>query len=250
MLVNNKKIFIYGKKPVFEILRSSHPVDSLTMARELDPKDLHSIIKLANNRKIEINYLPKSNLQRLCGPVLHQGMVATISGFFYIHEIELMQKLESAGNPLVLILDQIQDTHNMGAIIRTAEVVGVSAIVLPEKGSSDINATVAKTSAGAIFHIPINRSPNLMVFIGKLSELQIKTAALVPAADTSIYGVNLKEPMALVIGNEQKGVRKNIRELCELKISIPQWGRIGSLNASVSVGIVLYEVMRQRKIHS
>jgi 23S rRNA (guanosine2251-2'-O)-methyltransferase len=247
MLSEKKKMYIYGKKPVFELLRSDHPADTLFIAKELAPKDLKSILNIANKRKLDINYMPKSNLQRVCGAVLHQGIVAVVPAYKYIQEETLLQKIESVENPLLLILDQIQDTHNMGAIIRTAEIVGTSAIVLPEKGSCEINATVAKTSAGAVFHLPICRSQNLVQFIIKLAALNVNTAALVPVANTNMYNINLKDPVALVIGNEQKGVRKNLRDLCNFKISLPQWGRIGSLNASVAAGVILYEVRRQRK---
>jgi len=148
---------------------------------------------------------------------------------------------------LLLILDQIQDPHNLGAILRTAEAAGVTAVIIPEKGSAEITGTVAKTSAGAVFHIPVHRTGDLFALTGKLKDRGIKIFTLAPGKQEIIYRCDLNCPLALVIGSEGKGVRKNLQNLSDDTISIPQTGRTGSLNASVSAALIIFESVRQRK---
>ena len=246
---NTKKnhLIIYGKQPVLEALNSNHLVSRVILALELDEKLIRKISSIAERKKISIEYIPKAKMQQLCGPVVHQGVAAEISGYKFISKKSLMEIVNREERPLLLILDQIQDPHNLGAIIRTAEVCGVSAIILPEKGSAEINATVAKTSAGAIFHTQIFKTNNLYSILEELNDLNISIAAMIPGQFSTIYETDLTIPLAVIVGSEGKGVRKNLHKYCDLKISIPQIGKIDSLNVSVSTGIVLFEVLRQRR---
>ena len=240
-------MYIYGKRPVWEALRSSCRVKHLFIARELQKKDFYQFRELAEKHSVAITVSSKGQLQKYCGPVVHQGIVAEIDEFRYISWPALHNILESTDNPLLLILDQIQDTHNMGAIIRTAEICGVTAIIIPEKISAEINPTVVKTSAGAVFFSKIHRTGDLTSSLQKLKELNVSVAALVPGNSQNIYKTDLKIPLAVIVGSEGRGVRKNLLSLCDMNLSIPQAGKLDSLNASVSAAVVLFEILRQRK---
>ena len=239
-------VYIYGKNPVQEALRSDHRVREIIIARELQQKDAGFLRRLAEQKNIRIKVVAKAHLQKYCGPVVHQGVAAAMDPFAYITESELLSLLSSAEHPLILILDQIQDTHNLGAIIRSAALSGVTAVVIPEKVSADINPTVAKTSAGAVFHVPIHQTQRLFDLIDALKAKRLQFAALMPGRDNTIYQLDLRMPLALVVGSEGKGVRKNLLNLCDLRLSIPQMGTLDSLNASVSTAVILFEIMRQR----
>jgi 23S rRNA (guanosine2251-2'-O)-methyltransferase len=239
-------MYVYGKQPVYEALISKHPIKKVFLAYELERKDIENISTLAEKKAIPADFLPKSKLQNLCGPVPHQGIVAQLDYYHYIAKDKIIKLTSTARPSLILILDQIQDPHNLGAIIRTAEVAGITLIVIPEKGSAEVNATVAKTSSGAIFHVPIYREENLLSFLGYLTTLNIQRVALVPGGPHSIYDADLTGNLAIIIGSEGKGVRKNLQKHCELKLSIPGRGKVASLNASVSTAVVLFEAVRQR----
>jgi len=242
-----KEFIIYGKQPVFEALRSDHLIKQIYIAREIDKKDKKRFEEMAQKRQVKVVFDRKAYLQNISGPVLHQGLVAVLDEFNYLTENQLITTIQASENPFVLILDQIQDPHNLGAIIRTAEIAGVSAIIFPEKGSASVTATVAKTSAGAVFHFPLHRTINLAETMNRLREENLALIAMVQHKEESIYEANLKGPQAIVVGSEGKGVRKNIQRLCDKSISIPGWGKIDSLNASVSTAVVVFEAVRQRR---
>jgi 23S rRNA (guanosine2251-2'-O)-methyltransferase len=243
-----KELIIYGKQPLFEVLRSDHPVNRIVIAQEMDKKDVRRIRNLAEKKNVKVTYDRKANLQKICGPVLHQGIVAILDEFKYLTEIKLFEITKSPENPFILILDQIQDPHNLGAIIRTAESAGITAIILPEKGSASVSPTVVKTSAGAVFHCLIHRTMNLPGIMEKLRQESLMIIAMVPHQQEMIYDTDLKGPLAIVVGSEGKGVRKNIQRLCDKSVSIPGWGKVDSLNASVSTAVVIFEAVRQRRI--
>jgi len=236
---------VFGRQPVLEALRSKYKVHALWLARDLEGKVVGQIEKLARLSNIPIKKVHKNDIQKITGPVVHQGIAAEMEDIRVDSKPgDFVGKLE---NPFILILDQVQDPHNLGAILRTAEICGVDAVVLPEKGSAQLNATVAKTSAGALFHLNLFRVSDLALTIEELNGKGILTAALMPGAESSMYKINLKKPLAVIVGSEGPGVRKNIASLCAEKITIPQFGKIESLNASVATAVVLYEVVRQRK---
>ena len=180
--------------------------------------------------------------------MLHQGIVAIMDEFKYLTEKKLFDTIKSTESPLLLILDQIQDPHNLGAILRTAEIAEVSAIILPEKGSASVTSTVAKTSAGAVFHCPVHRTTDLPGLMENLKDQNLNMVAMVPHSQETIYDANLRGPLVIVVGSEGKGVRKNIQRLCDKSISIPGKGKVDSLNASVSTAVVVFEAIRQRLI--
>jgi len=241
-----KELIIYGKQPVFEVLKSNHLVSKIVIAREMEKKDAERIQNLAEKKNVEVSFDRKANLQKISGPVLHQGVVAILDEFRYLNEMQLFETIQLSENPFVLILDQIQDPHNLGAIIRTAEIAGITAIILPEKGSSSVTSTVVKTSAGAVFHCLLHRTSDLSSTMEKLQKENLTLIAMVPYRQETIYDTDLKGPLALVVGSEGKGVRKNIQRLCDKSVLIPARGKVDSLNASVSTAVVLFEAVRQR----
>lgn len=240
------ELVIYGKQPVYEALRSEHRVSQVYIAREMDNKDSFKISNLAGKKNVKIVKSKKAELQKICGPVLHQGVAARLDGYKYLDDISFSNLMSSEKEPFFLIVDQIQDPHNLGAILRTAESAGVTAIIVPEKGSASVNPTVVKTSAGAVFHCLIYRTPDLAQMIQNLQNHNIKVIATVANRPDMIYATDLTGPVAIVVGSEGKGVRKNIQRLCDNSISIPRYGRVDSLNASVSTAVVVFEAVRQR----
>ncbi len=241
-----EKFIVYGRQPLIEAMRSQYKINQIWLARDLQGKVVAQIERLAQAGNIKILKVNKNEIQKLSGPVVHQGVAAEMEPLKIKGENHLDVFLETVTNPFILILDQVQDPHNMGAILRTAEISGVDAVILPEKGSAQLNATVAKTSAGALFHLSIFRVQYLESVIESFNDQNILTGALMPGSENSMYQKDFSKPVAIIVGSEGPGVRKNITRLCTDRITIPQFGKIESLNASVATAVVLYEVVRQR----
>jgi len=238
---------IYGRQPVVEALKSKYKIEQIWLARDLQGKIIAQIKNLAENKNVNIRTVEKNEIQKLSGPVVHQGIAAITEPLNIGSENELDTFLKDSGNPFVVVLDQIQDPHNLGAILRTAEICGADAIILPEKGTAQLNDTVTKTSAGALFHLNIFQISELEKCFEIFEEYSISSYALLPGAERSMYELELKKSLALVVGSEGQGVRKNIARLCSDRISIPQFGKVESLNASVASAVIFYEVVRQRR---
>lgn len=239
---------VYGRQAVMEALKSSYSIQQLWLANDLQGKIVNQIKNLAENRNVDIKVVPKNEIQKISGPVVHQGVAAVLEPLKVGLQSDLDTFIKKEKNHFILLLDQIQDPHNLGAIFRTAEICGVQAVIIPEKGSAQLNDTVAKTSAGALFHLNIFRVDNLETCFETFADFKITSLALMPGADRPMYQMDLKQSVALVVGSEGQGVRKNIRRLCSDRISIPQFGKVDSLNASVATAVVLYEVVRQRSL--
>ena len=237
---------IYGRQPLLEALRSDVEIKEVWLSDGLSGPSVHQIQELIKTKEVPSRLSRKDDLQKLVGPVVHQGVAASIVLNTIPDEEALLKFLAGKDNPLVLILDQIQDPHNLGAILRTAEISGVQAVIFPFKGSAELNATVAKTSAGAMFYIPIYRSRELMETFDNLKSINLKLLATLPRAQQSMYQTNFKQGCAILVGNEGQGVRKNLLPFCDETLYIPQFGKVQSLNASVSTAVVLYEALRQR----
>jgi 23S rRNA (guanosine2251-2'-O)-methyltransferase len=220
----------------------------VTLGTELEKKNVAPVLNLCAQRDIPVDYLPKAKLQILCGAVVHQGFVALLAEYKYLSNLDFFNLLKSKINPFILILDQIQDTHNLGAIIRTAESVNLTALVMTTGGGAEINATVAKTSAGAVFHCPIHRTEDLITLLENLKSAGLKIIGTVRGREKTIYHTDFSTSLAVVVGSEGKGIRKNILLHCDEQVSIPMYGRIDSLNVSVSTAVVLYEIVRQRSL--
>ena len=244
---SQESFFVYGRQPVIEALKAGTKIYELWLAKEQQGSAIRQIQNLAGKRGLSTRTVRKDELQKLVGPVVHQGVVMrSAPGRLLSHkQFELL--LDKSEAPIFLVLDQIQDPHNLGAILRTADITNVDAVILTEKGSADLSATVAKTSAGAIFHVPVYRVDKIQPVLQRMQDKDIHVYAMSHTADNMIYQADLKKGLAVIIGNEGRGVRKNLLSFCQSTLRIPQFGKINSLNASVSAAVVLYEVVRQRK---
>lgn len=235
---------IEGKNPVKEALDSNTEISKICVSKTA--RDLQSIIDEARKKNIRIDFVDKSYLDRISQSGRHQGVVAVSKDFQYCSIEDILQFAKSKGeNLFLLILDGIEDPHNLGSIIRVAECSGAHGVIIPSRRSATVNATVLRTSAGAANHMLIASVTNINDAIRKLTDNFVN----VYSADMNgklIYDVNLKEDTAIVIGSEGNGVKHLTSKLCNGAISIPQFGKVNSLNASVACGIICFETVRQR----
>ncbi|MBD3224754.1 MAG: 23S rRNA (guanosine(2251)-2'-O)-methyltransferase RlmB [Caldithrix sp.] len=239
-------MIIYGRQPIMEALRSEHDVQRIYMAAGASGRTMHSILKLAERQHVAVERLQKDKIQSLVGAVVHQSIAAEVSMQKFKSQNHLAY-LTALAHCKILILDQIQDPHNLGAILRTADIAGIDGIILPDKGTAKLNATVAKTSAGALFHCPVYHVDNLLTVMDQLKAQDVILTAATSGATRSLYDMDFSGKTALIIGAEGKGVRKNIAAQCHERIYIPQYGKIQSLNASVAAAVIMYEMVRQTR---
>lgn len=238
---------IYGKNPVKEALEAGLPIQKIFMAAGGKQKRDQKIEQLAHQRGIPVRFVDRKKLIELVGHDGAQGVVAVASEFGYSEAEDVFQNAKKKDEPpLIAILDEIQDPHNLGAIIRSAEAFGFHGIFIPKDRSAGLSDVVAKTSAGAISYMPIVRVTNLARELDELKERGIWIAGADQDAKESYYESNLKGPLGLVIGSEGKGLRRLIREKCDFLVRIPMVGKMNSLNASVAAALIFAEVRRQR----
>ncbi|MBU1241521.1 23S rRNA (guanosine(2251)-2'-O)-methyltransferase RlmB [Myxococcota bacterium] len=208
----------------------------------------HPVIREAKGRGIPLSNLKKSELDLYAGGENHQGIVAFVRGFPYVDFPDLFPLLESMEAPLILLLDRLQDPHNLGAIARSAYLLGATAICIPYKGSASVTQGAVKSSSGATGHIPIARVINMGRALDELKDRGFRIAGLLMDGPHVLSQSDLTGPLAIVVGSEDKGIRPTLEDRLDLRLSIPMAGaHIGSFNASVAASIVLYEVSRQRR---
>ena len=241
----NENDMIFGRNPVIEALKSGSPIDVIYM--EGNGGSLNLIRSLAKEKGIPVKDTDSKKLSQLSGGASHQGVAAVGACGEYVQlEDILAVSAKKNTKPFIIICDEIEDPHNLGAIIRTAETSGADGIIIPKRRSAGLNATVFKTSAGAASYVPVARVPNLAAAIDKLKENGVWIYG------TDISGSDYSETdfsggCALVIGSEGFGMSRLIKEKCDFMIKLPMLGKINSLNASVAAGIFMYEVLRQRR---
>ncbi len=208
---------------------------------------MSELYKEITEYKIPFQFVPSEKLNHLVKSKNHQGVVALLSPITYQNIEDIIPTaFEKGETPLVLILDRITDVRNMGAIARTAECAGVHAMIVPGKGSAQINSDAIKTSAGAIFNLPICRSENLKNTIDFLKRSGLQIIACTEKTENTIYKTDLNLPIAIILGSEEDGIAAEYLKLCDAKAQIPLFGKTESLNVSVSAGVVLFEAIRQR----
>lgn len=241
-----KDDFIFGLRPVMEALEAGKTVDKIFLQNALTGEIYFELKQLLAKHNLRPNYVPIEKLNRFTRKN-HQGVVAFISDVPF-HKIEdvLPQLFEEGKTPFILILDRLTDVRNFGAICRTAECVGVDAILIPEKGGAPINSDAIKTSAGAIYNIKICKEKNLAHSVDFLQQSGIKVFAATEKAQKLIYDVDFTEPCAIVMGNEETGISKEVLHHSDEKIKLPIEGKTQSLNVSVACGAILYEAVRQK----
>lgn len=237
---------IEGRNAVLEAFRSGKPIDKLYVLDGCQDGPVRTIVREARKHDTLIQFVEKERLSQLSETGRHQGVIAMAAAYEYA-EVEDMLKLaeEKGEDPFLILLDNIEDPHNLGAIIRTANLAGAHGVIIPKRRAVGLTATVAKTSAGALNYTPVAKVTNL---VKTMEELKEKGLWFVCAdmGGTSMYDLNLKGAIGLVIGNEGEGVSRLVRENCDFIASIPMKGDIDSLNASVAAGVLAYEIVRQR----
>ena len=240
-----KNTEIYGIRAVIEAINSSKDIDKVFIQTGLKGKLIGQLESLIRKNKINFSYVPIQKLDRL-SKKNHQGVVARIAPIKFYTIDSFSEVLEKSKNPFVLILDQINDVRNFGAIIRTAEISGVDGIIIQNSSSAPVNSDTIKTSAGAIFNIPICKVNHIKDAIYHLQSLNISIISASEKSAKNIYDVDLKGPIAIIMGSEQKGINKSVINLSDESVKLPMYGKIESLNVSVACGVFLYEVVRQR----
>ena len=241
---------IYGLAPALEALRAGRrPVRKLLLAAGTQPARFVELLAAARHAGVAVERRERRELDEITRGANHQGVVALFaaagrSGGAYVPAEEILSALGDP--PLVVLLDNIEDPHNLGAILRTCEGAGVDGVFIPEHRAAGLNETVAKTSAGAVEHVRVARVTNLVPLIAELKDRGLWVVGLEGGGATGYADFDLRLPLALVLGSEGRGLRRLVREKCDAVVSIPMRGRINSLNVSVAAGVVLFEVLRQR----
>ncbi len=239
---------IYGKNPIIEALEARKPINKIYLATGSKHPIDKKIIQLARQNGVPVREVDRKKLIELAGHDKSQGVVAILTEIGYGTMDDVFNRAaQRQESPLIAILDEIQDPHNFGAIIRSAEAFGFHGIVFPKDRSVGITDTVAKTAAGAVSHIPIVRVQNLAQWMKELKSQNVWIAGADQQAEMSFYEADLNRPLAIVIGNEGKGMRRLIKESCDFLVRIPMVGQINSLNASVAAALIFCEARRQRE---
>lgn len=237
---------IEGRNAVLEAFRSGKCVDKLFILDGCQDGPVRTIAREARKTDTIINYVSKERLDQLSETHAHQGVIAQVAAYDYSTVDEILARAEEKGEaPFLIILDNVEDPHNLGAIIRTANLAGAHGVIIPKRRAVGLASTVAKTSAGAINYTPVAKVTNIVRTIEELKEKGIWFVCADMGGET-MYDLDLTGPMGLVIGNEGEGVSRLVREACDFTASIPMKGDIDSLNASVAAGVLAYEIVRQR----
>ena len=239
---------IFGIRAIIEAIQAKKEIDKVFIQKENKGELMQELMKTLKKNNVNFSYVPVEKLNRLT-PKNHQGAVATISPVSFYHlETLITSTIESEKKPLFLILDQLSDARNFGAIIRTAECTGVHGIIIQKQGSAPVNGDTVKTSAGAVFNVPICKVEHIKDAIYFLQASGIQTVAATEKTDNTIYDINFTEPTAIIMGSEDRGVNPSVLKIVDHKAKLPMYGTIESLNVSVACGAFLYETVRQRLI--
>lgn len=237
---------VVGRGAIQELLRSGRPIECLFLQQGLSGGSFGSIVSTAKERGIVIKQVDPGKLEFLCAGANHQGVIAQVASASYSTVDDLFARAEEKGEqPFFVIADQIEDPHNLGAIIRTAEAAGAHGLIIPKRRSAGLTYTVGKTSAGAVEHLPVARVTNLAATITQLKARNV----WIYGADMdgeNWSGIDYRGAVALVVGSEGSGISRLVREQCDFVVSLPMLGKISSLNVSVATGIICYEIARQR----
>jgi len=248
--MTNESSVLAGIHTVKHALDAGGDVNELMVEKGKSHPRLNELIHLAKKRGIRVSFSPREALNRLAEGVPHQGVIAMLSVQHAVNQLSFDQWIEALDiteAPLLLLLDQVTDPHNLGACVRTAEAAGCAAVIVPKDHAADVHSpVVAKSACGALSRLPVMRVTNLSRTIEKLQKAGYWTVGLAGEADDSIYDARLNGPTVVVMGSEGKGMRRLVRESCDQLIKIPMPGSVESLNVSVATGVALFEINRQR----
>jgi len=239
--------YIYGRNPVIEALRSGRPINRIMIAKGSNHGSIREITALAKQNNILLQFVEKKQLDYLAGDDVHQGVVAQTASKDYADWEEVLNEVrEKNETPLLLVLDGVEDPHNLGAVLRTSDAAGVHCVIIPKHRAVPLTMGVAKASAGAIEFVPVARVTNIAQTIERLKDKGCWIIGTDPSAKQDLFAADLKGPLAIVMGSENKGMSKLVKEKCDILLSIPMCGKLNSLNVSVAASVVLYEAIRQR----
>ncbi len=240
--------FVFGRHAVVEALQTPDRVNRVFIQEGTSGRDAAKVIELAREKGIQVQTVPKTKIEDLVGNAVHQGFVASIAAYEYADLEDVFKKAEEKGeDPFIVILDGVEDPHNLGSILRTADATGVHGIIIPKRRSASLTATVAKASTGAIEHVPVVRVTNLTQTIEQLKARGIWVFGT-DMNGTDYRKWNTSGPLAIVMGNEGKGVSRIVKESVDEMVTIPMVGHVQSLNASVASALMMYEVFRNRSL--
>ena len=238
---------VEGRNAVLELLESGKDINKIFVEKGEKHGSIHKIIAIAKERRIIIVEKEKRQMQEMAQNQNYQGVIAIVPPFEYCEIEDILEEAENKNeDPFVLILDGIEDPHNLGSIIRTAETAGVHGIIIPKRRAAAVNSTVAKTSAGAVEYMKIARVTNISDAIDKLKRAGLWICGTDISTEKYYYNQDLTGPIGIVIGNEGNGMSEKVKKNCDFLVKIPMKGKVTSLNASVSTGIVVYEAVKQR----
>ncbi|HRB72640.1 23S rRNA (guanosine(2251)-2'-O)-methyltransferase RlmB [Flavobacterium sp. WV_118_3] len=241
-----KEHLIFGIRAIIEAVNAGKEIDKVFIQKEAQGDLMQELMKTLKKNSINFSYVPIEKLNRLTSNN-HQGAVASIAPVsFYSLESLVESVIEKSEKPLFLILDQLSDARNFGAIIRTAECTGVDGIIIQKQGSAPVNGDTVKTSAGAVFNVPICKVDHIKDAIFYLQGSGVKTVAATEKTESLLYDIDLSGPLAIIMGSEDKGVNPSVLKMVDEKAKLPMFGTISSLNVSVACGAFLYETVRQR----
>jgi 23S rRNA (guanosine2251-2'-O)-methyltransferase len=242
-----KEDIIYGLNPAMEALRGTRKAFELFIAGTSADKRLEKLLKLAAEKGVPVRHREKADISKLCGNDHHQGVALRIEGYSYAELDAILDRCRDSGeNGLIIVLDGIQDPHNLGAIIRSAACAGAHGVIIPKDRAAGVTPTVEKASAGAVETIPVTQVTNIAQTLEELKKAGFWIYGASDNASALLYNQDLTGATVLVIGNEGEGIRPLVRKKCDAVFSIPMQGGINSLNASVATGIALFEAVRQR----
>lgn len=241
-----QEFVIEGRNAVIEAYRAGKTIDKLFVLEHCKEGSMNTVIREAKKHDTIINYVKKERLDQMSETGKHQGVIAYAAAYDYASVDDILEKAEQKGEaPFIIILDDIEDPHNLGAIIRTANLAGAHGVIIPKHRAAGLTATVVKASAGAINYTPVAKVTNISKTIDELKDKGLWFVCADMGGST-MYDLDLRGPIGLVIGNEGKGVSRLVKEKCDFVASVPMFGDIDSLNASVATGVLAYEIVRQR----
>ncbi len=246
--MRDKESVLEGRNPVLEAFKAKKPFDRIFIQKGLDDSPIRSIMDKAKRNNIQVKFLTKNKLDEISQTGAHQGVIAYLAAFGYSSIDDILERAKKRGeDPFIFILDAIEDPHNLGAIIRTADAAGVHGVIIPKNRASSLTSSAAKASAGAISHVPVAKVTNLNDAIKGLKDSGLWIVGSDMEGD-DMYSLDLTGPLAMVIGNEGKGISRLTLKNCDMVARIPMRGELSSLNASVAAGVLAYEALRQRMV--
>lgn len=237
-----------GRNAIMEALKAGSRINRIMVANGSNEGSIRELIALAKDKGVQLQFVERSKIESIAKGVRHQGVLAQVSPVEYVELEDILQVARDKGEaPFIILLDELEDPHNLGAILRTADAVGAHGVLIPKRRSCQLSATVAKTSAGAVEYVPVAKIGNIVQTIKALKEEGLWVAAA--DMDGKTYtDTDMTGPLLLIIGSEGNGVGRLVKEQCDFVVSIPMVGKINSLNASVAGSVLMYEVLRQRNL--